>query len=65
MSNKEKNIAMYESWKDELIKLRKIYPNKAARWYAAQISEMDIAKGRSLETIVKKITGGERRNYVG
>ena len=64
MIDKEQSQAMYKSWIDEFIKLKKEYPGRAARWYAAKISELDIAEGRSLETIVKKITGENLNNYV-
>ena len=47
--------AMYESWKKEYRKLKKAHPDMSDIWLARKIAKMDIAHGRSAETIRKKI----------
>ena len=44
---------MYESWRREYRALRKNRPNMSGVWYARQIAKLEIAQGRSAETIRK------------
>jgi hypothetical protein len=54
-ARKQDTQAMYESWKKAYRNLRKKRPNISDVWYSQQIAKMDIAKGRSAETIRKRI----------
>lgn len=47
--------AMYESWQKEYRALKKKHPNKSGSWYSRKIAKMDIANGRSEETIRKNM----------
>lgn len=47
--------AMYESWQKEFRALKKKHPNMSDSWYSLQIGKMEIANGRSAETIRKKM----------
>ncbi len=47
--------AMYESWRKEYRALKKQHPNKSDSWYSRKIAKMDIANGRSDETIRKNM----------
>ena len=47
---------MHESWRKKYRQLQRSKPGKPDSWYAFQISRMDIAQGRSMETIRKKMT---------
>jgi hypothetical protein len=47
--------AMYQDWKDEYLRLNEQHPNKGHKWFAFEISKMDIAKGRDAETIRKNM----------
>ena len=47
--------AMYESWQQEFRKLKKKRSNMSDTWYSQQIAKMEIAKGRSAETIRKNM----------
>jgi hypothetical protein len=47
---------MYESWRKKYRQLKRSKPGKSDRWYAFQIFKMDIADGRDIETIRKKMT---------
>lgn len=47
---------MYEKWRKQYRQLQRSKPGKPDRWYAFQISKMDIALDRSIETIRKKMT---------
>ena len=44
---------MYESWRKEYRRLKKIRPEMSDNWHSQRIAGMDIAKGRSAETIRK------------
>ena len=46
----------YEAWGKEYRKLKKRKPNMSKVWYATQISRMDIADGKSPDTIRKNMT---------
>jgi len=45
--------AMYASWRKEFLKLRKSRPDMSDVWCSRQIARMEIARGRSPETIRK------------
>ena len=47
--------AIYESWQKEYRALKRKYPNKSDSWYSRKIAKMDIANGRSDETIRKNM----------
>lgn len=47
--------AMYESWQKEYRALKKKHPNMSDAWYSGKIAKMDIAYGRSDETIRKNM----------
>ena len=47
---------MHESWRKKYRQLQRGKPGKPDSWYAFQISRMDIAQGRSVETIRKIMT---------
>jgi hypothetical protein len=47
--------AMYESWRKEYRTLRRKRPGMSDNWYAQQIVKMEIAKGRDVETIRKRM----------
>lgn len=47
--------AMHESWQKEFRKLKKKRSNMSDTWYSQQIAKMEIAKGRSAETIRKHL----------
>ncbi|MDP3663734.1 MAG: hypothetical protein U1D41_12890 [Nitrosomonas sp.] len=47
--------AMYESWQKEYRVLKKKHPNMSDSWYSQQIAKMEIANGRSAETIRKNM----------
>jgi hypothetical protein len=47
--------ARRESWKKEYRRLKKLRPDMSDAWIAIQISKMDIAEGRSSETIRKNM----------
>ncbi len=47
--------AMYESWQKEFRKLKKKRSNMSDIWYSQQIAKMEIANGRSAETIRKNM----------
>ncbi len=47
--------AMYESWQKEYRELKKKHPNMSDTWYSGKIAKMDIAYGRSVETIRKNM----------
>lgn len=47
---------LHESWRRKYRQLKRSKPGKSDRWYALQISKMDIADGRDIETIRKKMT---------
>jgi len=47
--------ARYESWRKEYRSLKKKHPGKSDNWCAIQISRMEIADGRSSETIRKSM----------
>ena len=44
---------MYETWRKQYRNLNKDRPNMSDIWYSQQIARLDIAKGRSAETIRK------------
>ncbi len=46
---------MHESWQKEFRKLKKKHSNMSDTWYSMQIAKMEIAKGRSAETIRKNM----------
>ena len=46
---------MHESWQKEFRKLKKKHSNMSDTWYSIQIAKMEIAKGRSAETIRKNM----------
>ena len=46
---------MYQSWQQKYQKLKRKHRDKNDTWYAEQIAKLDIAKGRSAETIRKNI----------
>ena len=46
---------MYKAWKDKYRQLKKSDPTKSATWYASRIAKLDIAQGRSAETIRKNM----------
>ena len=54
-SRKLETKAMHESWKKEFRARKKNHLGMSDTWYAIQISRMDIAKGRSAETIRKNM----------
>ena len=45
--------ALHESWRKEYRALKQRRPEMSDVWYSQQIAKMDIAKGRSAETIRK------------
>jgi hypothetical protein len=45
----------YEAWNREYRKLKKTKPGMSKTWYAIKISRMDIADGKSSETIRKRL----------
>lgn len=47
--------AMYESWQKEYRALKKKHPYMSDAWYSGKIAKMDIANGRSAETIRKNM----------
>lgn len=47
--------SMYQNWRDEYQALHLKHPNKTDTWYSNQISKMDIAKGKTPETIRKNM----------
>ncbi len=47
--------AMYQDWKDEYLKLKKLHPKKSKTWCSIQLAKMDIAKGKDSETIRKNM----------
>lgn len=47
--------AMYGSWQKEYRALKKKHPNMSDAWYSRKIAKMDIANGRSDETIRKNM----------
>lgn len=47
--------AMHESWQKEFRKLKKKCSNMSDTWYSQQIAKMEIANGRSAETIRKNM----------
>lgn len=47
--------AMHESWQKEYRVLKKQHPNKSDTWYSQKIAKMEIASGRSTETIRKNM----------
>jgi hypothetical protein len=47
--------AMYESWQKEYRALKKKHPNMSDVWYSQKIAKMEIAKGKSAETIRKNM----------
>ena len=47
--------AMHESWQQEFRKLKKKRSNMSDIWYSQQIAKMEIANGRSAETIRKNM----------
>ena len=47
--------AIYESWQKEYRALKRKYPNKSDSWYSRKIAKMDIANGRSDESIRKNM----------
>lgn len=47
--------ALHESWQKEYRALKRKYPNKSDSWYSRKIAKMDIANGRSDETIRKNM----------
>ena len=52
---KSNTQALHESWQKEFRKLKKKHPNMSDTWYSLQIAKMEIAKGRSAETIRKHL----------
>jgi len=55
-ARKRKTEAMYEDWRKEYLKLRRKNPDTVRHsdsWIAKQIAKLDIAQGRSWETIRK------------
>jgi hypothetical protein len=64
MTNKEQTQAMHKTWQDECARLKEKRPGMSARWCANQISKLDMAQGRTVETIIKKLTGDEWQRYV-
>jgi hypothetical protein len=57
---KRKTEAMHEDWRETYRKLRHQYPNTASHpdtWVASKISKMDIAQGRSPQTIRRRMKG--------
>jgi hypothetical protein len=54
-ARKRNTQAMYESWRKAYRNFRKKRPDMSDVWYSIQIGKMDIAKGRSAETIRKKM----------
>lgn len=52
---KVKTQAMYEDWRKAYKTLKKQRPNMSDVWYSRQIAKMDIACGRSADTIRKHI----------
>ena len=47
--------AMHGSWQKEFRKLKKKRSNMSDTWYSQQIAKMEIANGRSAETIRKNM----------
>jgi hypothetical protein len=47
---------LHESWRKKYRQLKRSKPGKTDSWYAFQISKLDIAEDRSIETIRKKMT---------
>jgi hypothetical protein len=47
--------AMYSNWQDEYKKLKRKNPKQSDSWIANQISKMDIAKDKDVETIRKNM----------
>jgi hypothetical protein len=47
--------AMYESWRKEYRQLKKARKNMSNVWYSQQIAKLDIAQGRSADTIRKQM----------
>ncbi|MEX0962939.1 MAG: hypothetical protein WDZ52_02705 [Pseudohongiellaceae bacterium] len=54
-SRKQQTQAMYQDWHDAYVKLIKQHPNRPKTWYAHKISRLEIAKGKSSETIRKRL----------
>ncbi|MEX0943207.1 MAG: hypothetical protein WD002_11765 [Pseudomonadales bacterium] len=54
-SRKQQTQAMYQDWLDAYAKLIKEHPNRPKTWYAHKIARLDIAKGKSSETIRKRL----------
>ncbi len=52
-ARKLKTQAMYESWRKAFRALKKRRPGMSDVWYSQQIAKLDIAEGRSAETIRK------------
>lgn len=46
---------MHECWQKEYRALKKKHPNMSDTWYSGKIAQMDIASGRSAETIRKNM----------
>ena len=46
---------MYESWQKEYRALKKKHPSMSDAWYSGKIAKMDVAYGRSVETIRKNM----------
>ncbi len=54
-AKKLETLAMYQDWKDEYLKFKKLHPKQSKTWISLQIAKMDIAKGKDSETIRKKL----------
>jgi len=54
-ARKRETQALYDSWRNQYWKLKKKHPDKSDSWYANRISRMEIAQGRSTETIRKNM----------
>ena len=52
-ARKLKTQALHESWRRKYKTLKKRRPEMSDKWHSQQIAKMDIAKGRSAETIRK------------
>jgi len=56
-AHKQDTQAMYKSWQKEYRRLKKSRPEMTDVWHSQQITKLDIAKGRSPDTIRKQMKG--------
>jgi len=56
-ARKRATLALYKRWQQEYRSLKQSSPNRTGVWYSQKISRMDIAKGKSPETIRKHMKG--------